>query len=133
MIRQNEIKEIVNLIDKGFELELIAFELGIPVNQLQECISKEKTEKELNEDKNEEIEIEFEEKKFRKQDYEKLINKYKKEIALEKSTKKRNLLAFAYFKAGKIEEARDELEKLINENNNYISYRQLIHIEKQWC
>ncbi len=131
MIRQNEIKEIVNLIDKGFELELIAFELGIPVNQLQECISKEKTEKELNEDKNEEIEIEFEEKKFRKQDYEKLINKYKKEIALEKSTKKRNLLAFAYFKAGKIEEARDELEKLINENNNYISYRQLIHIEKQ--
>ena len=131
MIRQNEIKELVNLIDKGFELELIAFELGIPVNQLQECISKEKTEKELNEDKNEEIEIEFEEKKFRKQDYEKLINKYKKEIALEKSTKKRNLLAFAYFKAGKIEEARDELEKLINENNNYISYRQLIHIEKQ--
>ena len=131
MIRQNEIKEIVNLIDKGFELELIAFELGIPVNHLQECISKEKTEKELNEDKNEEIEIEFEEKKFRKQDYEKLINKYKKEIALEKSTKKRNLLAFAYFKAGKIEEARDELEKLINENNNYISYRQLIHIEKQ--
>ena len=131
MIRQNEIKEIVNLIDKGFELELIAFELGIPVNQLQECISKEKTEKELNEDKNEEIEIEFEEKKFRKQDYEKLINKYKKEIALEKSTKKRNLLAFAYFKAGKIEAARDELEKLINENNNYISYRQLIHIEKQ--
>lgn len=131
MIRQNEIKEIVNLIDKGFELELIAFELGIPVNQLQECISKEKTEKELNEDKNEEIEIEFEEKKFRKQDYEKLINKYKKEIALEKSTKKRNLLAFAYLKAGKIEEARDELEKLINENNNYISYRQLIHIEKQ--
>ena len=131
MIRQNEIKEIVNLIDKGFELELIAFELGIPVNQLQECISKEKTEKELNEDKNEEIEIQFEEKKFRKQDYEKLINKYKKEIALEKSTKKRNLLAFAYFKAGKIEEARDELEKLINENNNYISYRQLIHIEKQ--
>ena len=131
MIRQNEIKEIVNLIDKGFELELIAFELGIPVNQLQECISKEKTEKELNEDKNEEIEIEFEEKKFRKQDYEKLINKYKKEIALKKSTKKRNLLAFAYFKAGKIEEARDELEKLINENNNYISYRQLIHIEKQ--
>ena len=131
MIRQNEIKEIVNLIDKGFELELIAFELGIPVNQLQECISKEKTEKELNEDKNEEIEIDFEEKKFRKQDYEKLINKYKKEIALEKSTKKRNLLAFAYFKAGKIEEARDELEKLINENNNYISYRQLIHIEKQ--
>ena len=74
---------------------------------------------------------EFEEKKFRKQDYEKLINKYKKEIALEKSTKKRNLLAFAYLKAGKIEEARDELEKLINENNNYISYRQLIHIEKQ--
>lgn len=43
---------------------------------------------------------------------------------------KRNLLTYAYFMAGKIEESRNELMGLI-ENGNYTAYRQLIHLEKE--
>lgn len=41
-----------------------------------------------------------------------------------------NLLAFAYFKSGKINEAREKLQKIIDEYGDYNAYRQLIHIEK---
>lgn len=44
---------------------------------------------------------------------------------------KRNFLAFAYFKSGQIDEAREELISLIKETGNYIAYRQLIYLEKK--
>jgi tetratricopeptide (TPR) repeat protein len=70
-------------------------------------------------------------KEIEKPDYEKAIKKYEEEINKEpqKSINTRNLLAFAYFKAGRIEEARDELLSLIDEYTSYIAYRQLIHLE----
>lgn len=66
-------------------------------------------------------------------DYEETINRYKAEIASnpQNSQGKRNLLAFAYFKAGRIDEARAELVALTEETSNYMAYRQLIHIEKK--
>ena len=70
-------------------------------------------------------------KEIEKPDYEKAIKKYEEEINKEpqKSINTRNLLAFAYFKAGRIEEARDELLSLIDEYTSYIAYRQLIYLE----
>lgn len=68
-----------------------------------------------------------------KPNYEETIRKYKAEIESnpQKSQGKRNLLAFAYFRDGRIDEARDELVTLIEETSNYMAYRQLIHIEKK--
>ena len=67
-----------------------------------------------------------------KLDYTKIIEKYKKQIAEnpKNAQSKRNLLAFAYFRAGRINEARDELLSLIDENSSFMAYRQLIHLEK---
>ena len=64
--------------------------------------------------------------------YEEIINRYKTEIESnsQNTQEKRNLLAFAYFRAGRIDEARDELMTLIEETNSYMAYRQLVHIEK---
>lgn len=80
---------------------------------------------------NEEV-IEDDSEELVKPYYEDIIEKYKIEIQTnpQKSQLKRNLLAFAYFKTGKIDEARDELLTLIQETNSFIAYRQLIHIEK---
>lgn len=47
-----------------------------------------------------------------------------------KNLNERNLLAFAYFKSGKIDEARNELTSLIEETGNFTAYRQLVHLEK---
>ncbi len=70
-----------------------------------------------------------------KSKYEELIKSYKEEIkkysdSPRKAINARNLLAFAYFKANRIEEARQELLSLINDFQNYTAYRQLINIEK---
>lgn len=64
--------------------------------------------------------------------YEQAIMRYKDEIAKDprKSLNKRNLLAFAYLKSGRIDEARDELISLIDEQGSYMAYRQLIYLEK---
>lgn len=64
-------------------------------------------------------------------DYNEIIEKYKRKIESnpQKSQNTRNLLAFAYFKSGRIDEARDELMGLIDESNSYLAYRQLIHLE----
>ncbi len=220
-------EEIIRLIHKGFDLELLAFELEIPIEQLQSCKEKlelrifakdsikngkidiaieklsnfiENTENnlvermmllKLNAYKNKTIVAEEDLQKIEEegrkvgfsnsideildelkvqiprrknsnikkkdkqlgkelsytdessrnsqvdqriinQDYEEAIKVYKKEIALhpEKAQNKRNLLAFAYLKANRIDEARDELMSLVNEFNNYMAYRQLIHLEK---
>lgn len=225
MIRLNETEEIIRLIHKGFDLELLAFELDVPIEQLQEDkkrlelrqfakesinngriaeavnrlndfikntdnsiiektmllkleayanrtnISEENLQKIEEERKRlglfsnidkvlEELQVQIPKRKrsnIRKKerqnigeqpskeeyveevqeetvkpDYEEIINRYKTEIESnsQNTQEKRNLLAFAYFRAGRIDEARDELMTLIEETNSYMAYRQLVHIEK---
>lgn len=85
----------------------------------QQNIKEQPTEEEIQE-------------KIVKSDYEETINRYKDEIASnpQESQGKRNLLAFAYFRAGRIDEARNELMTLAEETSSYMAYRQLVHIEK---
>ena len=225
MIRLNETEEIIRLIHKGFDLELLSFELDVPIEQLQEDkkrlelrqfakesinngriaeavdrlndfikntdnsiiektmllkleayvnrtnISEENLQKIEEERKRlglfsnidkvlEELQVQIPKRKrsnIRKKekqnigeqpskeeyveevqeetvkpDYEEIINRYKTEIESnsQNTQEKRNLLAFAYFRAGRIDEARDELMTLIEETNSYMAYRQLVHIEK---
>ncbi len=222
MIRLNETEEIIRLIHNGFDLELLSFELEIPIQQLKEyrkrlelrrfakqsirsgktaeaiyklndflkntdngVIEKmmllklsayvngmninEEDLQEIEEEKKkigflgdidevldelnvqipkrkssnirkkgikeEAIQEEYEEevqKETVKPDYEEIINRYKTEIdSNSKNTReKRNLLAFAYFREGRIDEARDELMTLIEETGSHMAYRQLVHIEK---
>ena len=222
MVRLNEIEEIIRLIHNGFDLELLSFELEIPIQQLKEyrkrlelrrfakqsirsgktaeaiyklndflkntdngVIEKmmllklsayvngmninEEDLQEIEEEKKkigflgdidevldelnvqipkrkssnirkkgikeEAIQEEYEEevqKETVKPDYEEIINRYKTEIdSNSKNTReKRNLLAFAYFREGRIDEARDELMTLIEETGSHMAYRQLVHIEK---
>lgn len=224
-MRLNEIEEIIRLIHNGFNLELLSFELDIPIEQLQDCkkrlelrkFAKESIKKgkiaeaidrlnnfikntdnniiektmllklsaytnkitiseedlsEIEEEKKklglssdidevlEELQVQIPKRKSSnirkkekqnimeqpiqeeyvkeveeetvKPDYEKIINKYRAEIDSnsQNTQEKRNLLAFAYFRAGRIDEARDELMTLIEETNSYLAYRQLVHIEK---
>ena len=225
MIRLNETEEIIRLIHKGFDLELLAFELDVPIEQLQEDkkrlelrqfakesinngriaeavnrlndfikntdnIKKEKTmllkleayanrtniseenlqkieeerkrlglfsnidkvleelqvqipkrkrsnirkkeKQNIGEQPSKEEYVEEVQEETVKPDYEEIINRYKTEIESnsQNTQEKRNLLAFAYFRAGRIDEARDELMTLIEETNSYMAYRQLVHIEK---
>lgn len=222
MIRLNETEEIIRLIHNGFDLELLSFELEIPIQQLKEyrkrlelrrfakqsirsgktaeaiyklndflkntdngVIEKmmllklsayvngmninEEDLQEIEEEKKkigflgdidevldelnvqipkrkssnirkkgikeEAIQEEYEEevqKETVKPDYEEIINRYKTEIdSNSKNTReKRNLLAFAYFREGRIDKARDELMTLIEETGSHMAYRQLVHIEK---
>lgn len=227
MIRHNEAEEIIKLINNGFDIELLALELDVPIeqiekykeqlelrkfakdsikngniemaiaklnyfientdcsiiekvmvlklrayldktninddeleiiekerrninftkdieeilNELQLQIPKRKTsniKKKENQDKKEEkklriaeIDYEVDEEK-EKLGYEEIIKNYQEKIANNSGgiINNRNLLAFAYFKAGKIEEAKDELFSLIESTSNYTAYRQLIYIEK---
>lgn len=227
MIRQTEVEEIIGLIHKGMDLELLSFELDIPIEQIQaykeqlesrmlvkDYIKSGKiplaieqlntfiettdnnivermmliklkayeekisiNEEELNQIEEQRKRIGFtrtideilddlqikipkrknsnlrkrekqetsEQKTIEKineetiqeveetttPDYEKVIKKYKEEITKnpQNSVNTRNLLAFAYFKAGRMEEARNELLSLIEQHSSYIAYRQLIHLE----
>lgn len=227
MIRLNETEEIIRLIHNGFDLELLSFELDVPIKQLQEykkrleirqfakesiknnkvaeaidklstfienadtsiiektillklraytektSVSEEdlqyldeerkklglrssidevleelkvqipkrknsnirkKVKQSVNEQLGEEEQHEEEiSEETTKPNYEETIRKYKAEIASnpQNSQGKRNLLAFAYFRDGRIDEARDELMALVEETSNYMAYRQLIHIEKK--
>lgn len=99
---------------------------------MQVQIPKRKTSNLRKKEKQEVKEQENATQIIAKLDYEETIKRYKEEIAKnpQKSLNKRNLLAFAYFKAGRIEEARDELLSLIEEFSSYTAYRQLIHLEK---
>lgn len=225
MIKLNETEEIIRLIHKGFDLELLSFELDVPIEQLQEDkkrlelrqfaresinngriaeavdrlnefikntdnsiiektmllkleayanrtnISEDNLQKIEEERKRlgvfnnidkvlEELQVQIPKRKgsnIRKKekknigeqpsqeeyaeevqeetvkpDYEEIINRYKTEIESnsQNTQEKRNLLAFAYFRAGRIDEARDELVTLIEETNSYMAYRQLVYIEK---
>lgn len=218
MIRHNEIEQIIRLIYKGFDLELLSFELEIPISQLEEykkqlelrkfvkeAIKSGKTEeaieklthfieksenniveklmliklKAYTERRNiteEEIHsIEEEKKKIgftrnideileelgmqipkrktsnlkkKKKNktkkaieeniektiikYDLIIKKYKEEIEInpQKALNGRKLLAFAYFKAGRMNDARKELLALIEQHSSHTAYRQLVHLEK---
>lgn len=227
MIRLNETEEIIRLIRNGFDLELLSFELDVPIEELQEYKKRlelrqfaresiksgkiaeaierlnifientdsniiertmllklraytnrttvnEEDLQDLEEERKklglsssidevlEELKVQIPKRKSSnirkkeqqnikekpteeeqheeeiqeetsKPDYEETINRYKAEIASnpQKSQGKRNLLAFAYFRAGRIDEAREELMKLAEETSSYMAYRQLIHIEKK--
>ena len=216
MIKLNETEEIIRLIYNGFDLELLSFELDVPIERLQEykrrlelrqfakksikngkiseAIDKlnvfieatnnniiEKTMllklkayinktnistedlQNLEEERKKlglsnsideilkELNVQIPKRKKKQQniieqpnkekiqeetsepDYEKTINKYRTEIASNPQNVqgKRNLLAFTYFKAGRIDEARNELIKLTEETSSYMAYRQLVHIEKE--
>lgn len=142
MSKKFERTEIIKLIAKGFDLELISLELGISMEELNEykkTLETQKTESEAVEMEEKEVveatedeKEEFKEQQLQQIDYEEIINRYKAEIASnpQRAEIKRNLLAFTYFKAGQIDKARKELEALIEETNNYRAYIQLIHIEK---
>lgn len=111
-------------------------------NQNQEEPKKCKEEKEnqeeqeKNKETNEEEKIEKSEnkkEKTKKTKYEMMINRYKSEIASnpQRSHEKRRLLSYVYFKAGKIDEAIEELELLIKQAGSPIAYLQLIYTQKK--
>ena len=144
MIMHFKIDEIVKLINKGFDLDLLSFELNIPIEQLQEYKNKLDNEK-TKRTKRKTNDVTIKEKIITEEhfpndeieeetiivDYEKIINKYKLHILNNpQNIHMRNLLAFAYLEAGKIENAKIELENLVKEFHDYTSYRQLIYLEK---
>ena len=225
MIALNKEEEVIKLINKGFDLELLSFELDLPMECIEECrerlelrrFAKESiktgkiaeaidklnefiastesnlveraillklvayinrtvvSEKDLEEIEEERKKLEFptsideildelklqipkrkssnirkkeqqnieqkpveeaqEEEEIEEEtiniNYDEMIKRYKAEILSNPNAQgKRNLLAFAYFSAGKVEEAREELTTLITTTDNYTAYRQLIHMEK---
>lgn len=131
-VNEEELKQIEE------ERKTIGFTRSIDeiLEDLQVQIPRRKARNLRKKEKQEEIEEkpteEPLEETIQKPDYEETIKRYKEEIARnpQKSLNKRNLLAFAYFKAGRMEEARDELLSLIEQCSSYTAYRQLIHLEK---
>lgn len=116
-------------------IDEILEELGvqIPKRKSSNIRKKEKQNAKDENDASKSFEEESEEKEeIERPNYEQTIKKYKAQIARqpEKSLNKRNLLAFAYFRAGMIDEARSELISLIEEHSSYYAYRQLVHLEK---
>ena len=62
MIRQNEIEEIVRLINSGFDINLLSFELDIPIEQLKAYVDRTNiSEEELPKIESEKEEIDFSE------------------------------------------------------------------------
>lgn len=128
-------EKIKELIQKGFDIELLAFELDIPIEHLKDIKKSQKKEKReamkkrLTSEKYDEGIVKDEKTRAY---YKEIINKYKEEIASNPQDfqEKRNFIAFAYLKLGKIDEARAELVKLIEETDSFMAYRQLIYIEK---
>lgn len=136
-IREEDLKELEEERKRlGFQrsIDEILEGLGvqIPKRKASNLKKKEKQVSCEQEDAIEPITEVQEEQKISKPDYTRTIERYKEEIARnpQNSQSKRNLLAFAYFKAGRIDEARDELLSLIDQNSSFIAYRQLIHLEK---
>lgn len=106
-------------------------ELGIqmPKRKLSNLKKKNKQEKEIEDVIYEDYAEDIENKEI---NYEEIIKKYKEEIKTnpQKALNTRNLLAFAYFKSNKIDEAREELLSLIEQNSSHTAYRQIVHLEK---
>lgn len=134
VLSKNEISQIKKLINDGFDIDIIAMELEIPAKQLQKLIEKEnvikasnlmKDEKVVKNDKEGLIKNSSKENYNIIKAYKDLIKKYKNDIieSPQNAQEKRNLLAFAYFKSGNLDEARKELTSLIEANSSYMAYR----------
>lgn len=122
----------------GFDKSIddILENLGIQIPKRKSSNIRKKERKDSREEKATYVSVDEEpdeNEEAEKIDYEQIIKKYKAQIAAQpnKSVNKRNLLAFAYFRAGMIDEARDELISLIEEHNSYYAYRQIVHLEKK--
>lgn len=121
----------------GFDKSIddILEELGIQIPKRKSSNIRKKEKKDSREEKDTYVSVDEkldENEEAEKPDYEQTIKKYKAQIAAQpnKSVNKRNLLAFAYFRAGMIDEARKELISLIEEHSSYYAYRQIVHLEK---
>lgn len=121
----------------GFDKSIddILEELGIQIPKRKSSNIRKKEKKDSREEKDTYVSVDEEldeNEEAEKPDYEQTIKKYKAQIAAQpnKSVNKRNLLAFAYFRAGMIDEARNELISLIEEHSSYYAYRQIVHLEK---
>ncbi len=121
----------------GFDKSIddILEELGIQIPKRKSSNIRKKEKKDSREEKDTYVSVDEkldENEEVEKPDYEQTIKKYKAQIAAQpnKSVNKRNLLAFAYFRAGMIDEARNELISLIEEHSSYYAYRQIVHLEK---
>lgn len=121
----------------GFDKSIddILEELGIQISKRKSSNIRKKEKKDSREEKDTYVSVDEEldeNEEAEKPDYEQAIKKYKAQIAAHpnKSVNKRNLLAFAYFRAGMIDEARNELISLIEEHSSYYAYRQIVHLEK---
>ena len=136
-VNQDEIEKLEEEKKKlGFSrnIEEILAEFQIQIPKRKSSNMKKKKKQSIIEETNE-INIEEDIRTDEENDepnYEETINRYKNVIAkkTKKCTNERNLLAFAYFRAGRIDEARDELLSIIEQTGNYTAYRQLIHLEK---
>jgi len=137
-INEEDLKQIEDESKQiGFtrNIDEILYDLQVQIPKRKNSNLRKKEKQEVNEIKIiEDVEEESikEPEEGKKPDYEETIKKYKEEIAKnpKDSLNKRNLLAFAYYRAGRIEEARDELLSLIDERSSYTAYRQLILLEK---
>lgn len=116
-------------LTKNIDDILAELKVSIPKRKSSNLRKKENQKSKKQTEIDQEIHEDCEEKK---PDYEEMIKKYKSEIERnpQKISNVRNLLAFTYFRAGRIEEARKELISLIEKTSNYTAYRQLIHLEK---
>lgn len=121
----------------GFDKSIddILEELGIQIPKRKSSNIRKREKKDSREEKDTYVSVDEEldeNEEAEKPDYEQTIKKYKAQIAAQpnKSVNKRNLLAFAYFRAGMIDEARNELISLIEEHSSYYAYRQIVHLEK---
>lgn len=121
----------------GFDKSIddILEELGIQIPKRKSSNIRKKEKKDSREEKDTYVSVDEEldeNEEAERPDYEQTIKKYKAQIAAQpnKSVNKRNLLAFAYFRVGMIDEARNELISLIEEYSSYYAYRQIVHLEK---
>ena len=137
MVNKEDLLEIENEKKKlGFssDIDQILRGLNVQISKIKSSNIRKKEKKYMKEHLTEEKQYEKEvHEEYLKPDYEEIINRYKAEIIAnpKKAQGKRNLLAFAYFRSGKIDKAREELIALAEESSSYMSYRQLVHIEKK--
>lgn len=114
----------------GFSKDIneVLEELNVQIPIKKSSNIKKKEKKNVDNSKSEIIE----ENEIEPKDYEGAIKKYTEEINRnpKNALNKRNLLAFAYFRAGKITEARNELLDLVEQYSSYTAYRQLVYLEK---
>lgn len=137
IVNKEDLLEIENERKKlGFSsgIDEVLEELNVQIPKRKSSNIRKKEKQNIKEPINEEEQYENEvHEEYVKPDYEETINRYKTEIIAnpQKEQEKRNLIAFAYFRSGKIDKAREELIALTEETSSYMAYRQLVHIEKK--